>query len=315
LIDIRAMAASTLGSPNDGGMGGDDLPSFGAFSPAAPVLLSLPTSSGPPKWIYAGIVLMVALVGLIVVMAWKILSDKPPVVAESTPAAVSAPVAAAPAAAKPAETATAPTTPPPAAQPNIPDDKLPPREAPKGGEAAAAPAASPGARPGKHGKGGRRGVVASAEPSGGGRSAAAAAAPATAPAADPTEKKPTKGSLDDLLEGALSPKAPKASKPRGDDDSRKPLAEPAASGPLSKNAVVAGMNSVKGKVGDCYSQYKVPGMVMVNVIIGRSGKVSSATAQGKFAGTPSGNCVEKAVKSAAFPPSDGLTTPYPFMLK
>ncbi|HEX3698082.1 MAG TPA: GYF domain-containing protein [Polyangia bacterium] len=310
LIDIRAMAASTLGSPGDGPMGnGDDLPSFGAFSPAAPVLLSLPTSSGPPKWIYAGIVLMVALVGVILLMAWKIFSDKPPVLAEPTPASVSAPVAAAPAAAvKPSETATAPTTP----QPSIPDDKLPPREAPKSGVAAAPTTA---AHPGKHGKGGRHGVVASADPSGGGRSATAAGSPAVAPAADPTEKKPTKGSLDDLLEGALSPKAPKASKLRGDDDSRKAVAEPAASGPLSKNAVVAGMNSVKGKVGDCYNQYKVPGMVMVNVVIGKSGRVSSATAQGKFAGTPSGNCVEKAVKSAAFPPSDGLTTPYPFILK
>jgi hypothetical protein len=36
---------------------------------------------------------------------------------------------------------------------------------------------------------------------------------------------------------------------------------------------------------------------------------------GKFAGTPTGSCVEKAVKSAVFPPSDGFTTPYPFQLR
>ena len=68
LIDIRAMAATTLGAPGDsrlpslGGGGGDDLPAFGAFSPAAPVLLPLPSSSGPPKWVYPIIAAMVLLV-------------------------------------------------------------------------------------------------------------------------------------------------------------------------------------------------------------------------------------------------------------
>jgi hypothetical protein len=75
------------------------------------------------------------------------------------------------------------------------------------------------------------------------------------------------------------------------------------------------MNSVKGKISDCYQQFKVPGMAMVNVTIAKSGKVSAATVTGKFAGTPTGACVEKAVKTASFPPSDGLTTPYPFQLK
>ncbi len=125
------------------------------------------------------------------------------------------------------------------------------------------------------------------------------------------EKKPKSGSLDDLLEGALNHKpAASAPKPRADDSS-----SAAGGGPLAKGAVVAGMNSVKGKIGDCYQQFKVPGMAMVNVVIGKSGHVSSATVSGKFAGTPTGACVEKAVKSASFPPSDGLTTPYPFQLK
>jgi hypothetical protein len=65
----------------------------------------------------------------------------------------------------------------------------------------------------------------------------------------------------------------------------------------------------------CYNQFKVPGTAMVNVVIGKSGKVTSATVTGKFAGTPTGTCVEAAVKTATFPPSDGFTTPYPFQLK
>src|SRR4029078_8297430 len=52
LIDIRAMAASTRNSPSDGPTttADDDLPAFGAFSPAAPVLLPMPSSSGTP-WV------------------------------------------------------------------------------------------------------------------------------------------------------------------------------------------------------------------------------------------------------------------------
>jgi hypothetical protein len=86
-------------------------------------------------------------------------------------------------------------------------------------------------------------------------------------------------------------------------------------GPISKVAVVQGMNAVKPEVARCYARYQVPGLAMVNVVIGRDGNVSRAWVSGKFAGTPSGACVEAAVKNAVFPPSDGLSTPYPFMLK
>ena len=129
------------------------------------------------------------------------------------------------------------------------------------------------------------------------------------------DKKPARGSLDDLLEGALNRRAAPAREEAPTRRAAPAPAEPAGSGPLSKSAVVAGMNGVKGKVSDCYAQYKVPGMAMVNVVIGKNGKVSSATVTGKFAGTPTGACVAKAVRTASFPPSDGLSTPYPFTLR
>ena len=69
--------------------------------------------------------------------------------------------------------------------------------------------------------------------------------------------------------------------------------------------VVAGMNASRPKIAACYNQFKVPGMAMVNVVIGKNGKVTIGDVTGKFAGTPTGACVEKAVKSASFPPSDG----------
>ncbi|MDB4983409.1 MAG: Fe-S oxidoreductase, partial [Myxococcales bacterium] len=186
------------------------------------------------------------------------------------------------------------------------------REAAKPAEAKSEPKAEHHKGHGEHADKGDKG----AKESGKGAKAAAPAAAAAAPPPVPVEKKPVKGSLDDLLEGALSHKpAAAAAKPRVTDDDSPRASAAASAGPLAKGAVVAGMNSVKGKVSDCYNQFKVPGMAMVNVVIGKNGHVSSATVSGKFAGTPTGSCVEKAVKSASFPPSDGFTTPYPFQLK
>ncbi|HXJ20265.1 MAG TPA: GYF domain-containing protein [Polyangia bacterium] len=311
LIDIRAMAASTLGTSSNDRPGlplgnappPDDLPAFGSFSPAAPVLLPLPSSSGPPKWLYvAGALMLIALVGIVGV-AWKVLSAKPPVLVE-TVQTVPAPAPPAPKAA-PAEPAAKPST--------IADDKLPPREG--SAEATGATAAKPEhehEHEHEHHHGGHHEHEAVKEAKGQDKGPAGRAlAPPPEPVA---EKKPAKGSLDDLLDGAVRSRGGGGKRVSSDDDSgsKKP---DASSTPLAKGAVVAGMNSVRPKISACYNEFKQKGMAMMNVVIGRNGKVSSATVSGKFAGTPTGACVEKAVKSASFPPSEGLTTQYPFMLQ
>jgi len=308
LIDIRQMAASTLGasspggSPSFGGGGGavDDLPAFGAFSPAAPVLLPLSSSSGPPKWVYLALVLGLLAVGGIALMAYKVLTTKPPVLVEQVQQvpAPQEPAKAAPAGAV-AERAGKPST--------IADENLPPREGSpeaKGEKAEKSERSEHGEH--HHGKG-----KEAKKGGGGGGDEKKGAAAAVAPS-EPAEKKPAKGSLDDLIDGAVGSRRGGGSGHAKVSDDDKPAA---SAGPLSKGAVVAGMNSVKPKVAACYSEFKVQGMAMVNVVIGKSGKVTSATVTGKFAGTPTGACVEKAVKSASFPPSDGLQTPYPFQLK
>jgi predicted Zn finger-like uncharacterized protein len=311
LIDIRAMAASTLGQsssdnrPFSIGNGSpspvDDLPAFGSFSPAAPVLLPV-AAGGPPKWIYPLIALMVVLVGGIAFMAYKVLSAKPPVLVET----VQAPPA--PEAPK-ATTAAAPEGKPS----TIADDKLPPREGtPEAQGAGAKPEKTAEKSDHEHHHGHGHEAKEGKKGAGGGDDKKAATAVA---AAEPQEKKPAKGSLDDLIDGAVSSRRGGAGRPHVSDDDGSSKKADVPSGPLSKGSVVAGMNSVKPKIQACYNEYKVQGMAMVNVVIGKSGKVSSATVSGKFAGTPTGSCVEKAVKSASFPPSDGLTTPYPFQLR
>jgi predicted Zn finger-like uncharacterized protein len=323
LIDIRAMAASTLRGPSlssggplsFGGEGArsaaDDLPTFGAFSSAAPVLFPLPSSSGPPKWIYALIALAAVLVIAVFVAAVGIL--RKPMIVEQVPAP--APVAAAPVAAAPA----------PKAARTMAENELPPREG-KGTEPSTGDKGSDktGGDKGAHAvahhpikaAGKKGGPAGTGDSRSSGESGSGASS--DRPAAESDKPKPTKGSLDDLLEGALSNKARARANQdesggngkRGSDSSGG-----GAGGPLAKGAVVAGMNGVKGKVSACYTQFKVPGMAMVNVVISKSGKVTSATVTGKFAGTPTGTCVENAVRSASFPASDGLTTPYPFNLR
>ena len=84
---------------------------------------------------------------------------------------------------------------------------------------------------------------------------------------------------------------------------------------MSRAGLIVGFNAVRPRVLACYETFQVPGTAMVNTVIARSGRVRSATVTGKFAGTPTGACVEKAVRTARFPQSDGFSTPYPFQLK
>jgi len=239
-------------------------------------------------------------VAVTIFFAWKLLTAKSPL--EPVQVVVQAP--APPPAAEPAKPVAGKAEGANDGRPStIPDDKLPPR-----GDGAEAKGEGKSEKSEKsehhHGKGGasKEKKVASADD---GKKGADSAP-------DTGETKPATGSIDDLLLGAVPQK--KTAKASADDDpSNRKAAEGA--GPLAKNAVVAGMNAVKPKINDCYNQFKVPGMAMVNVVILKSGKVGSATVTGKFAGTPTGSCVEKAVKGASFPPSDGLTTPYPFNLK
>jgi serine/threonine protein kinase len=75
--------------------------------------------------------------------------------------------------------------------------------------------------------------------------------------------------------------------------------------PLSREEIVKGMTAIMPTARACYTQYKVPGVATVNVTVGRDGRVDEAFVTGKFADTPSGTCVESAVKAALFPPSLG----------
>jgi Protein kinase domain/PEGA domain len=127
-----------------------------------------------------------------------------------------------------------------------------------------------------------------------------------------------RGSLRASVDRTSRPRAPAPAESGNGRGPAAPSSGEAGTGArfLSESAIMAGMNRVKAKVGACYARLRVPGLVMVNVTIARNGTVASAVATGRFGGTPTGACVERAVENALFPPSEaGLTTPYPFNLR
>ena len=307
LIDIRAMAAATLSSPSPSSGGGRDLPSFSSapvFSPIAAPILMPSAPSGPPKWIWPVIALGVAAVVSIIVVGVMILNKTNGPVAAVAPAAATTPVAGtAPAAGTTPVAGTAPaagTTPSPGTL-VASNDKV---------DKAEKTDHTGGSRPAK---GSGKTSAKSTAPVAGTKPVAGASEPAPTPAPTPAKKGKKGDDLDDLLNGASPEKKEKAAA----REERPSSSEENLPDQLDKGAIVSGMGKVKPRVQGCYEQYKVPGLANVSVTIVKSGKVSNAAVSGAFAGTPTGDCVSKAVKGASFSQFKGSpqTINYPFSLR
>jgi predicted Zn finger-like uncharacterized protein len=301
LIDIRSMAARTIGqtSKSETTNAVDSLPTFSTpqFSPVAPVLLPL-APSGPPKWVYP--VLGVLGLGIVAlgVGIYKVVSAPPP----APPPQIIVPAPAAPVAAPaPAAAPAAPTAPtaaaPEGAKPAAPEEKATEDKA----------AADKKKSSGKGGKVASKGSEGSAKQASDKKSAAAEPAPAPAPA--PAAAKPAKkgGSIEDLLD-QVGPKKPAGEAKAAKAPSSAPLP------PLSQSDIVNAMKGVQPRVKECFNQYKQAGIANVSISVTKGGRVGSATVSGKFAGTPSGSCVEAAAKTAKFPPCEAMSFPWPFQL-
>jgi predicted Zn finger-like uncharacterized protein len=299
LIDIRSMAARTIGESGrgDGFFGSDSLPTFSTpqFSPVAPVLLPM-AASGPPKWVYP--VLGVLALGIVALGfgIYKVVSVSPP---PSAPQIVAPPPAAPPtpgSAAAPSPAAPAPAEPakPVVAEEKPGDDKGATEKrktSGRGGKAVAkgpTEAASQARSPGDTGK-------------------KAAPEPVVVAALPPPPRPKKSGSIEDLLDQVGSK--------RGGGDEPKPKKVTVAALPsLSQSDIVSAMRAVQPRVKECYNQYKVPGIANVTISVSKGGRVASASVTGKFAGTPSGGCVESAAKTAKFPPCEAMSFPWPFQL-
>ncbi len=83
---------------------------------------------------------------------------------------------------------------------------------------------------------------------------------------------------------------------------------------LFSHEIWAGMRALDRLVADCYARHHVSGFATVNVEIAY-GRVTSATVTGTLAGTPSGACLERVVRTARFPLRERVSTGVPFTLK
>jgi predicted Zn finger-like uncharacterized protein len=328
LIDIRSMAQATLSTnkPADGGSAMDDLPSFApSFSPVAAPMLLPTADEGMPKWVWpiigVGGLLVVAIIVMVVMLGVR---GKPqPVVVGPTGTLVQGPTVT--------PDTKGPGVVPPAASPDA-GTAVAMIQAPTGGvnpSVAPGPTGTAPATPKeptkvavkepkdpKHAKEPKE-PKAPKEP----RAAPEPKAPKE-PKAAPEPKEPKAGGKKDDLDCLLDPNKPGCKggrKVKGEPKEGGSKAEPAADVKerLEPSDIQKGMRGIKGRVQGCYDQYKVPGMVQVSVTIGSSGRVSSASVTGKFAGTPTGACVAGAVKGAKFDRFKGgaLTITYPFVLR
>ena len=66
----------------------------------------------------------------------------------------------------------------------------------------------------------------------------------------------------------------------------------------------------------CFAGYGIAGTASFEITIAASGKIAELKQEGDFAGTPTGDCIEKAVRAATFPKSKkkATTVTYPIIL-
>lgn len=309
LIDIRAMAAATLGSQSVGGGGpmsrGPDLlgsnDAAPVFTPLAPAIL-MPTaeSSGVPKWVFALVGLGVLMfVGMIVTLVVVLRDPTPGPVATGGPAKDT-----------PTNSGTGTTI-----------VTTPPEKTPAGSGTTAAPPTkeSPGTKPSGEGSGTKPSGSSEKKPketkssdSGSKKEPKHEAkpekspeppAPKNDPPPPPKKEKPAKAKddLDSLLDGASGGSGGKPVKVEKED-----LPEQ-----LSMSAVQSTLKGVN--VSSCKGE-GASGVVNVKLTIGKDGKVSNASPQGGAAG---GDCVAGKVKSAKFPrfSGDPMTLTFPFIVR
>ncbi len=311
LLDIRAMAATTLASGSASSSPAEDVavPNPFAGPIAAPVLM--PVASERPKWLIPVLVLGGALLVAVVVLGVVIVlmkGKKPapapaPQVAQATvpnqqPQAPSA---------RPTQGPSAGTA-QPAARPTAPG-----AETAKPREDTEAQPDEPRARAGRASRTSRRSRSRRSSASRGSSRPPRIAARATTP--NFLSRPRARRRADDDPLAALLGKA--RARPRTQTRPR-PAAPRPGKPKLTPSDVRAAMARVKGGVRRCYDKYRVPGIIKARVTVnGSTGRVASVSIGGKFRGTPTGSCVARAIRRARFPkfakPKQSFT--YPFILR
>ncbi len=86
---------------------------------------------------------------------------------------------------------------------------------------------------------------------------------------------------------------------------------------LSPADIKTAMKEVKVLAKSCHEAYGIEGAARFKIVIANTGKITKSDQSGDFAGTPTGICLDKAVKMAVFPKSKKKATriAYPISLR
>jgi hypothetical protein len=96
-----------------------------------------------------------------------------------------------------------------------------------------------------------------------------------------------------------------------------PVVDATAPEQLSREQVVGTMRALDGKVHSCYLTYKKEGSVTVRIVLDGTSGIENMQVGAPWDGTPTGECVKKAVGAASFGKFTGekMTIIYPFMVR
>jgi hypothetical protein len=110
--------------------------------------------------------------------------------------------------------------------------------------------------------------------------------------------------------GTDSPEPQQADEPEKAPEKPKRVVEAApeeqtAAPPRTVKELRAALARLQGRVVQCHQRFQVDGVADVRVAVNPSGTVESAALAGEFEGTPTGDCIVRALTAASFPTFDG----------
>lgn len=93
--------------------------------------------------------------------------------------------------------------------------------------------------------------------------------------------------------------------------------EPELPAALTSNDIRTGLDPSRDAARQCFEAFGISGTALFRITISNDGAVVALVQKGDFKGTPTGACVEKAVKAATFPKTKKrkTTIDYPFILR
>jgi hypothetical protein len=86
---------------------------------------------------------------------------------------------------------------------------------------------------------------------------------------------------------------------------------------LSRGVIAEAMGQIRAQIFACYERFRIPGSAPLTYEVAGNGSIQSVKLGGALNGTPTGDCLVEAARTAKFPRFDGpvQTFTYPFFLR